>query len=157
MLIHRMTGFEGPIFLAVSASRWLAIAMRGAHLAAFVSVYFSVPMSLPGVLALVAVVANGVRVERALTLPAAQDIVSVLLSSGDAWTLILRDGRQYDAMLVRAIVLGSALTSCAVRLEDGRMRYLALLADNCEAAARRRLRVRLRLRAGSRTQLSSRD
>lgn len=139
-----MVAIDGPIYLAVSKSRRLARCMLAAHGAAFVMIGLSGPLNVVQAGLLVLVVLNAARVERSVSLSRDDDIVALLLSSTERWQVSLRDGRILAAELAAAAVVSVPLTALSLRLADGQVRHIALLADNVPHDACRRLRVRLR-------------
>ncbi len=149
MLAGRMSGFDGPIHLVITASRLRRRVVLLAHGLAAAVLAAALPASPAATAVLIAVLVNGVLAVRRCALQP-DDIGAVLLDSAGAWQVALVDGRVEAATLHGRAFVTPPLTAFALRCADGRTRHVVLLPDNSPSAPRRRLRVRLaHPRAGS--------
>jgi len=143
-----MSGFDGPIYLALGISAQLSRALLAAHALAGVLVLAVFPDLPMAPLWLAAIAADAVRVQWRLKRRRGDDIAALLVHSDDSWEVTLMDGTVVPAELLSAPWQGATIMALSLRLEGGRRRHLALLEDNCAGDARRRLRVRLRFLRG---------
>ena len=144
MLAHRMSGFHGPVYLALRPSALCARVLVAAHVLALAAVLVCYPTSLARTLLLLAITLNGAISLHQLLRPRADAVVAVLLGTYDAWQVSLADGRVLSARLARPPYVSVYLTALSLRVADGRVRHVLILPDNANADAFRRLRVRLR-------------
>ncbi len=143
MLASTMAKIDGPIYLAVGKSKQLARVLLAMHAAAVGMLLL--PSALPFRLAVISLVTlNGWRVLNYLARSRADDVIGLLLSSNEQWQLSFRNGRNERASLVCAPVVTEPLIALTLREADGRLRHVALLADNSQTDVCRQLRVRLR-------------
>lgn len=143
MLASTMAKTDGPIYLAVGKSKQLARVLLAMHAAAVGMLLL--PCALPFRLAVISLVTlNGWRVLSYLARSRADDVIGLLLISNEQWQLSFRNGRNERASLVCSPVVSEPLIALALREADGRLRHVALLADNSQTDVCRQLRVRLR-------------
>lgn len=139
-----MRGFAEPVHFTLRRSRRLGAMLLAAHLLAGAWLVMAFPTGAARHLLCAAVALNALVLGYRRARIGAGDVAAVLLDSGDAWRVTLRDGRVAAATLVAHPLVTPALTCLSLRLDDGSLRHLALLDDNVAPDAHRRLRVRLR-------------
>ena len=146
-----MSGFDGPIHIAVGHSRLLLRGVLAAHCAALGLLAVTIPQS-PSLVALLSAIAiNAAVTLRRLHRGNGQDIGAALMTAGGRWQVTLRNGRVLAAELARTPLISATLTALSLRCADGRVRDIVLLADNVAPDPWRRLRVRLLRASGART------
>ena len=139
-----MSGFQGPVELVVQRSLLLVRAYAAAHGLACVAILLCYPHSISRCLLLLALVLNGARGVAYYFRPPADTIVALKLGSRSQWLVCLRDGRELPAQLIDRPWITAVITAFSLRTSDRCRRHVLLLADNADADAVRRLRVRLR-------------
>ncbi|MCE2945491.1 MAG: hypothetical protein LXA50_00295 [Betaproteobacteria bacterium] len=143
-------GLRAPWTVQVGPSRTLVVAIAGGHLSAGAAVALA---GLPWPLAIalsVALAASGAfHLARCALLRLPGSIVSLRIEGRGAAVVRFRNGREASATVLDSTVVAWRLTIVRLRLPGERApRSVALLGDNCEAAAFRRLRVGLAWQAG---------
>ncbi len=139
-----MSGFEGPVYVALRPSAKLARLLVVAHAAAVAAVAFLFPVTLPQLALIAAIGFNGMISLWSLRRRRPNDVTALLLTSHDGWQVSLRDGRQIGASLSATPYVTRKLTVLPLKLEDGIVKRVVLLPDGTDPDAFRRLRVRLR-------------
>ena len=139
-----MSGFEGPIYVALRPSAKLAHVLLAAHAAAVAAIAFLYPVTLPQLALIAAIGSNGAVSLWLLRRRRPNDVTALLLTSHDGWQVSLRDGRQISASLAATPYVTRKLTVLPLKLDDGIVKRVVLLPDGTDPDAFRRLRVRLR-------------
>jgi hypothetical protein len=143
-------GLGAPWTVQVGPSRALAVAIAGGHLCAGAAVVLAgLPLPLAIVLWLALMASGAFHLARCALLRLPGSIVSLCIDGRGPAMVRFRNGREASATVLDSTVVGWRLTIVRLRLPGDRApRSVALLGDNCEAAAFRRLRVGLAWQAG---------
>lgn len=114
-----MSGFEGPIYVALRPSAKLAHVLLAAHAAAVAAIAFLYPVTLPQLALIAAIGSNGAVSLWLLRRRRSNDVTALLLTSHDGWQVSLRDGRQISASLAATPYVTRKLTVLPLKLDDG--------------------------------------
>jgi hypothetical protein len=145
MLLARMNGFHGPVFLELRPSAWLPRGIVAVHVVVLATLWLAYPPSLPRNLLCAAITLHGLwLVMRLLWVPPRLAVARLELSTRLTWRVVFRDGRDVEARLQRAALVSPLITTLSLHCADGARCEVLLLPDTVNADAFRRLRVRLR-------------
>lgn len=144
-----MNRFDAPLYLPLSSSRLLLRWWLLVHVGALSVVLINSVTPVVGLCGIVLLALHAAWWRRT-RLHLSPDGVSALLSLADGrWRVTLRDGSVHEAVLSGNPFVSRTLTAFSLRLAGGRTRHVLIASDSAPPDVYRRLRVRLRFRAGA--------
>jgi toxin CptA len=132
--------------IAITPSRYLALALAAVHAAAASAALFC-PLHWTIRAALVVFVAGSlvISLRRHAQLRSAESIVAVEIADDGAWTYCLRDGTWREAKLLASTYVSPAVTVLGLGVPGSWLaRHALIVPDNVDAGIFRRLRVAIR-------------
>ena len=140
-----MSGFQGPVYVALRPSAVLLRVLIGTHVFVALCVALAYPFSYPQCALIGAILLNGAVSTWRYVHQRHDDVTAVLLTTRGGWSVRLRSGTVLNASMPGDPFLTRSLTVLQLKLESGSVKRVLLLNDNVDADPYRRLRVRLRL------------